>query len=217
MSALNYHPGFFDAHDLHDARERILTAEISSTDFRWEKETPYLVELILRELEIKHGGLVLDYGCGIGRIARELCAKGAKVIGVDISPQMRALAAGYVNAPGRFLAVSPEELDLLVANGLRFEAGYAVWVLQHCFNPAEDLNRIFNAMKPNARLLVTNNLALRVIPVQEAQAWANDGLDIWRELTNYFGLQRTIPFPSGLGISADRVITRTYMKTFSRY
>jgi SAM-dependent methyltransferase len=37
---------------------------------------------------------VLDVGCGVGRWSRFLAARGAQVLGVDLSPTMIAQAAG---------------------------------------------------------------------------------------------------------------------------
>ena len=41
--------------------------------------------------------VVLDYGCGVGRLAKAMIeAKGCAVIGLDISARMRTLAQDYV-------------------------------------------------------------------------------------------------------------------------
>ncbi len=216
MSNFNYNPDAFRPATLSQARELVLPAGESSTDFRWEKETPVLAEMILRELEVRHGDLMLDYGCGIGRLAKEMCVRGAKVIGVDSSPEMRRMASEYVNSPGKFLAVSPEELQLLRAHGLRVDSVFAVWVLQHCIAPSQDMDLIFNCLKPQGKLFVVNNRTERVVPVKEAPYWVGDGADIWQMLDQYFGLQRTIPFPYGAGSKPEAVACRAYLKTFSR-
>ena len=82
----------------------ILTPEDGmSSVHRWKTETPYLMSLI--EKHIVNGATVLDYGCGIGRLAKPLIEKhSCDVIGVDISPNMRALAASCVDK--KFVAVA---------------------------------------------------------------------------------------------------------------
>ena len=42
--------------------------------------------------EVRPGDLILDAGCGTGNFSLKLARKGARVVGVDISPDMLALA-----------------------------------------------------------------------------------------------------------------------------
>src|SRR4051794_32924836 len=134
-----YNPEIFSVGDVRDAKAIILTAENSTTDTRWEQETPYLSSLIASQQKITADTVVLDYGCGIGRMAKALIDQyGCRVVGVDISPSMRSLSVGYVNSD-RFFACSPLMLKLLIVNGLWFDFAISVWVLQHCLKPAEDI------------------------------------------------------------------------------
>ena len=139
-----YNPEVFNVADMKQAKEIILTNEGpgANSETRWAFETPYLVELMLQTFSLRSDMVVLDYGCGIGRMAKALIeASGCSVIGVDISASMRRLAIDYVQSD-RFLAVSPGQFDTLVRVGLRVHTAIAIWVLQHCFNPADDIARI---------------------------------------------------------------------------
>lgn len=52
-------------------------------------------EMIIEEIELSRGDLVLDIACGTGivaRTARERLGDGGKVVGVDVSPDMLAVA-----------------------------------------------------------------------------------------------------------------------------
>ena len=69
---LTYHPAVFHVNDIAQAMAVIMTPEGSTTAERWEIETPYLADLIAQELTITPDTLLLDYGCGIGRLAYEL-------------------------------------------------------------------------------------------------------------------------------------------------
>jgi SAM-dependent methyltransferase len=172
-----YDPTIFDVGDMDAARSIILTPEGSPTEERWQVETPHVADLIGHALPtIRPGELVLDYGCGIGRIAKELIARHrCRVVGVDISTNMRALALDYVGSED-FLASSPTMLDAMVESGLRVRAAISVWVLQHCLHPHEDIERIRRALVPTGNLFVLNNL-YRAVPTKE-KAWVNDGIDI---------------------------------------
>lgn len=178
---LTYNPAMFDMPDEETARRIILTPDGRSTSDRWRIETPGLVTLAGPTLGLTSGSLVLDYGCGIGRIAKELIERfGCTVVGADISPNMREMASNYVDSR-RFSVVSREELLEL---DCVFDAALAVWVLQHCHRPTQDCELIRGKLAPNGRLLVVNNFH-RAVPVME-RPWANDGFDVPAYLARAF-------------------------------
>lgn len=184
-----YDPAIFDVGNMDAARAIILTPEGVATEERWRVETPYLVDLIGHALPpIKPGDLVLDYGCGIGRLAKELIARyRCRVVGVDISRSMRALALDYVGSED-FFACSPAMFDALVERGLRVRAAVSAWVLQHCEHPHEDADRIRRALVPTGNLFVLNNIH-RAVPTKKG--WANDGIDIKKLLADAFTLRKS--------------------------
>jgi 2-polyprenyl-3-methyl-5-hydroxy-6-metoxy-1,4-benzoquinol methylase len=208
---LTYDPGVFQANDLATAMRIILTAEDASTEARWKAETPYVADMTGRFIAVNRDSLLLDYGCGVGRIAKELIARyGCRVIGVDISPQMRALAPLYVDSD-RFLACSPTMLDGLVQDGVTFDGVLAIWVLQHCFRPTDDIARIRRALKPNGRLFVFNNKQ-RVVPTRE-RGWTDDGIDLRAMLCNEFALLNEGTHP--LEHTTPLIVKHTYWAAFA--
>lgn len=174
---LTYDPWMFDVTTLDAAKRIILTpASGIDTEQRWSTETPYLADLVDRTLHLDERSLVLDYGCGVGRLSKELIARyGCRVVGVDISTGMRTLAVQYVDSD-RFFACGPDGLDSLVAHGTLFDLAVAVWVLQHCGNVTEDIERIVRALAPTGRLFVVNEKG-RLVPTAGTD-WANDGIDV---------------------------------------
>jgi SAM-dependent methyltransferase len=182
---VTYNPAIFAVSNIAQAKALILTDEQGvNSATRWEIETPYLAELIGAHLALKPEHVVIDYGCGIGRLAREMIVRfGCQVIGVDISAQMRGLAAAYVSSD-RFFACAPEMLDELMARGVRADAAIAVWVLQHCFAPALDVKRLRSILLPGGTLLVVNNRE-RAVPTVESD-WVHDGIDIRQLLDSQF-------------------------------
>lgn len=186
--ALTYNPGVFAVQDIQQAMDIILTAEDSSTAARWATETAYLADIIEQQIAIDTSTVLLDYGCGIGRMAKELLDRhGCSVVGVDISPQMRMLGVAYVQSD-RFMACAPEMLNSLLASGLRFDAAMSIWVLQHCLDPADDISLIRAALKPEGAFFVVNNKG-RAVPTVE-EAWVDDGLDVKSLLAGRFELQQ---------------------------
>jgi cyclopropane fatty-acyl-phospholipid synthase-like methyltransferase len=185
---LTYHSGIFDVKDMAQAMGIILTPEGVTTEERWQTETPYLVDLINASMEITAQSILVDYGCGIGRMAKELIIRhGCNVIGVDISPSMRALAVMYVGSD-RFCSCSPAMFDTLLSRGFKVDAAVSIWVLQHCLTPVEDIGRLHRGLKPGAGLFILNE-DHRVVPTTE-QGWVNDGVDVKAILNEEFMLKQ---------------------------
>lgn len=187
MATLTYNPGIFRVRDLQAAKAIILTAEGGqSTDERWARETPYLTELLGGAIGLSPGQLVVDFGCGVGRMSKALIERyRCQVLGVDLSPDMRAMAPGYVGSQD-FSVVSGEMFARLVANGLQVDAAISVWVLQHCLAVADEVATLHRALKPGGRLGVVNTFG-RVVPVVE-RTWASDGVDVRALLAGSFAV-----------------------------
>jgi 2-polyprenyl-3-methyl-5-hydroxy-6-metoxy-1,4-benzoquinol methylase len=188
---LAYYPHVFHVNDVQQAMRIILTPEGSTTEERWKTETPYVAGLIQDALAITPETIIVDYGCGIGRMSKELIARhGCRVVGVDISPSMRALAVVYVQSD-RFFACSPLMLDAMIERGFRFDAGISIWVLQHCHRPEDDVARLRKAIKTDGRLFILNNI-YRAVPTTQNNEfkWTNDGADLKAMLTDEFALEK---------------------------
>lgn len=169
-----YDPSVFDVASLKQAKAIILTPEGLGTDARWERETPWLADLAVSKLGLSASKKVLDYGCGVGRIAKALIERsGCSVFGLDISDSMRTLAPMHVNSP-RFRVLSegvqPPVCDAVVS----------VWVLQHAERPEEDLKVISEALRPGGKFFLVNNVH-RAIPVSRSgrdKTFLSDEIDL---------------------------------------
>lgn len=173
----NYNPNFFEADSEDWARRLILTDNDTMTGAeRWERETAFLCEAIGKELNPKTTDVLLDFGCGIGRVAKAIIERyGCRVVGVDISSSMRRMALEYVRSIN-FSAVSPEEFDALARGGIRVNHCYAIWVLQHTLDPRAELHRIQSALTQDGLLYLVNELG-RCVPCD--LGWVNDGIDVF--------------------------------------
>jgi SAM-dependent methyltransferase len=191
---LTHNPAVFDQQTMLGAMQIILTPEGGqSTEERWQRETGWLVDLIIAEFNITPNTMVLDYGCGIGRIAKALISRtGCAVVGVDTSRYMRAHAAMYVDSE-RFACCHPDMLARFYGRNFKFDVGLAIWVLQHCFDPVEDIARLAKAVRETGRrettfsrgIFVLNNLT-RSVPTVE-QGFVDDKFDLWAEMQDAFG------------------------------
>jgi cyclopropane fatty-acyl-phospholipid synthase-like methyltransferase len=181
---VTYRPEIFSVSNIEEAKAIILTAESSTTDARWEHETPLMCRLLKAHAQLGADSVVLDFGCGIGRMAKALIDEySCRVIGVDISPSMRSLSVQYVNSD-RFFSCSPEMLALILQGGLRFDLAISVWVLQHCLKPIDDIKTIRDGLKPGGGLFAVNNVH-RAVPTRE-RGWVTDGIDIKAVLDGEF-------------------------------
>ncbi len=130
---------------------------------------------MLEQFALAEGSVVLDFGCGVGRMAKELIERcGCFVLGVDLARNMRQLAPGYVDSP-RFSVVSPPVLDALVARGFSADLALAVWVIQHAARPEQEIARLVRAVAPGGGVFIANNVR-RAVPTD--RGWADDGLDV---------------------------------------
>jgi SAM-dependent methyltransferase len=74
-------------------------------------------EAVLERVLPLAGKDVLDVGCGSGRLVRELCARSARVVGIEVSEEQLALARERDRSgSGRYLVGRAEELPIANAS-----------------------------------------------------------------------------------------------------
>jgi len=191
--ALHYAPEVFDVHNEDEAKKIILTSGAEDTNERWKKETPYVAQDIGKFIEPKEHTLILDYGCGLGRIAKELISNyNCYVLGVDISTSMRQLSPGYVNHPN-FSVCSKESFIIMLQRGFKVDAAYSLWVLQHCPNVQQDIQLIYNALNFKGQFYLLN-CKHRALPTNKG--WTDDGEDILTTISEYFELHKEYKLPA---------------------
>lgn len=179
-----FRPEAFEVANIEQAKSVIVTPERgTTTEERWQKETPYLVGDIAQRPPIGPETTVLDYGCGIGRIAKELIARcGCRVVGVDASKTMRDLAPGYVLSE-RFIVWSPEVFEKMLDRGFRVDCAISLWVIQHVLDPRQVIGLIHAAVRPGGMFYALNQQG-RCVPTD--LGWVNDGFDVWSALASTF-------------------------------
>lgn len=167
----------FNPRDFTDGQHQVVGhCNGYSMEERWKEETPLFKDIIVSHL--KGDEVILDYGCGVGRLAKEVLEAfpNVKIIGVDTSPEMRKLAEEYVGSD-RFSTKSPEELG-----NDNFDFAYCVYVLQHI--PPEFIdNAIKQVAQSSDKLLVVNSVA-RMYATPEG--FVNDGYDVLGEVAKHF-------------------------------
>jgi SAM-dependent methyltransferase len=167
LTAATFSDQVFNVKNLDEAKRIILTQAPGMTpEQRWVRETPYLVDLITSNIPLEPDSLVLDFGCGVGRIPKELITNcGCRCVGVDTSDSMLAIGMSYVGSE-RYIACSPAMLRFL---DLQFDLVLSVWALQHVRNLQLEIDAITESLKDGGMLFIVNEKALskRLILVKE--------------------------------------------------
>ncbi len=188
-----YTPDVFYVRNEREAKNIILTPEGSTTDIRWEAETPFLTKDIGEFIKPDANTLMLDFGCGIGRISKALIdAYQCSMVGLDISLSMRQLALQYVKH-NNFSAVGHQLLVNMLNKGLKVDACVSLWVLQHCPNVLQEVKLIHAILKPGGYFYVLNNNN-SAIPTDKG--WVSDGADIKAILEEHFTVLEYSKLPS---------------------
>ncbi|MBI3874019.1 MAG: tetratricopeptide repeat protein [Arcobacter sp.] len=205
---MEYNPRIFETKTIDDAKRIILTPECGmDTNERWEKETNFLSQDICAFLkDLDKNSVVVDYGCGIGRVSRELIQKiGCKVIGVDISASMRDMAKEYVNNTN-FEAISPALFRERILDGLKVDGIISIWVLQHSLDPISDVALLKASLKLDGLFYVLNN---KISAVPTNKGWINNGVNIFALLEFNFSNMETSQLPQE--VAKDKLHSETFI------
>jgi len=158
---------------------------------KFYKETKFLIDTIANENIITNESTVLDFGCGMGRVSKELVNKfDCSVLGLDISESMKTFATLYVSNPRKFKTISEMPTDLV-------DVCLAVFVLQHVEHPQQEIEKIVNVLKPNGYLVIVNE-DNRFIPSDVDDKgfviWNNDNFNVFGEIEKHLTKVKETPY-----------------------
>lgn len=184
----------------------------AQTEGRWILETAHTIDLMRAQHLFQPRSFILDYGCGAGRIAKQLIDQyGCEIIGADTSDGMRSLARSYVGKADRFHTLPPAKLARMHG---RFDFAYCTWVLQHAESPRDDVARIARCLQPGGKLFVINETRRFVPTVQ--MGFAHDGIDIKAVLQDAFGEPLTTGHLDPKHTAGEAFAARTWWAVYQR-
>jgi SAM-dependent methyltransferase len=193
-----YNPDFFTPKDLDDAKRIVLGHGVSETKSKWIIETMWTKNILSSKNLIDKDSIVLDWGCGIGRLSKMIIEEfGCRVVGVDINQKMLDYARENVKSE-KFITSTVDDFK---KDNTVFTTAIAVWALQHSITPDEDLELIKNRLTDAGSLFVFEEIN-PTIPTDASNGYpwfilAKSNLD---RIENYFEILEMGPFPTILNI-----------------
>ena len=181
----------FDVTTITQAMNVVLSFEADKPE-KFYRETKFLVDTIQNENIITNESTVLDFGCGMGRVSKELVKTfDCSVLGFDISESMKTFATLYVSNPRKFKTISEMPADNSV------DVCLAVFVLQHVENPQQEIEKIVKTLKPNGYLVLVNE-DNRFVPNDVDDKgfviWDNDNFNVFTEIEKHLTKVKETPY-----------------------
>lgn len=170
------------------------------------------VPLLLEMLDPKEGEHIADLGCGPGILAPPLAERGARLVGVDLSPRLIARARKNHGEDGRFLVADvtrlPHHAHLPVG---AFDAACFLLSIQD-INPLDAaMANAARLLKPGGRMVIVMLHPCFRVPRQSGWGW-DEGRGLkFRRLDSYL-TPLAVPMQSHAGGT-----TRSYHRPLSAY
>ena len=113
-----------------------------------------IIEQFINLLDIESGDILLDVGCGYGRLFPFFLQKGAVVYGVDVSPRMieEAQKKYYDNTKVRFFLMNAEQLDF---EDKTFDKIFCYGVFDALECHYEALSEIARVIKSGGKMMIS--------------------------------------------------------------
>jgi ubiquinone/menaquinone biosynthesis C-methylase UbiE len=187
MSTPIYYPEFFNPNSLEDAKFIVLCSNEQDYNFRWETETQWIKDQLISTRCIDHNSLILDWGTGVGRIAKMLIETfNCTVVGVDISESMLNYAIDYVGNSEKFIPITHDKFMESTFSS-KFTCCIATWSLQHSNTSELDIEKIQKVLIPKGNMFVLEMSEKCVIGKEnEVVVSVNDNVDNKMELAKWF-------------------------------
>jgi SAM-dependent methyltransferase len=174
-------------------------------------------EYVINAMNLAPGAQVLDLGCGYGRHAMELAARGFHVVGLDLSTPL--LVRGGEEAHRRGLTINfvrgdMRELDF----ENQFDAAYCLFSTFGFFDDETNkktLQNVARALKPHGKILIeilNRDYVIQDLPTRVW--WEGDGCVVLEEVElNYFSsriqVNRSVVFDDGRQLEQE-ISVRAY-------
>ena len=150
---------------------------------------------------------VLDVGCGGGLVAEPLARLGARVTGIDPTPEAIATARGHAEAQGLAIDYRAARIEDLRAAGETFDAVVCLEVVEHVPDVGGFVRILGDLIRPGgAAVLSTLNrtwksYALAIVAAEYVLGWLPRGTHDWQRFVTPEELERHLA-AAGFGAAA---------------
>jgi SAM-dependent methyltransferase len=174
-------------------------------------------EFVIEAMGLSPGAQVLDVGCGYGRHAMELAARGYHVVGLDLSTPLLVRGGEEAHRRGlqiNFVRGDMRELDF----ENQFDAAYCLFSTFGYFDDETNKKTVTNiarALKPGGRVLIEIlNRDYLITDLPTRVWWEGDGCVVLEEVElNYFSsriqVNRSVVFDDGRQLEQE-ISVRAY-------
>jgi SAM-dependent methyltransferase len=163
------------SHDLTHVRD-FFGARAAGWEARFPGDGPAYAAAV-RALGLPEGGRVLDAGCGTGRALpplREAVGPEGTVLGVDVTPEMLAVAARRGrHGSGALILADVAALPLRTG---ALDAVFAAGLVAHLPHPADDLRELARVVRPGGRLALFHPLGRAALAARHGRTIDEDDL-----------------------------------------
>lgn len=199
-SAFIYKAGFVKQCGFSDSLTESYDSFMWETSF-WQKVESYYKKKWIKSLEIiRKDGIILEPGCGSGRISNQFSKFGFYVVGVDITYAMinkaneNAIRSGVTNNVIYFVA----DAECLPFAANTFDACFFAGFLHHLNDPVRGLMEMRRVLKQGASILGMDNhkssarwifdLLMKVFPLWKEEGGTHQTMSVkqlkqWGELS----------------------------------
>ena len=174
-------------------------------------------EFVIQTMNLAAGAQVLDLGCGYGRHAMELAARGFHVVGLDLSTPLLVRGGEEAHRRGltiNFIRGDMRELDF----DAQFDGAYCLFSTFGYFDDETNKKTLINvarALKPGGKVLVeilNRDYVIADLPTRVW--WEGDGCVVLEEVElNYFSsriqVNRSVVFDDGRQLEQE-ISVRAY-------
>lgn len=185
--------------------------------FLTPQATQHEAEFVIESMGLAPGAQVLDVGCGYGRHAMELAARGFHVVGLDLSTPL--LVRGGEEATRRGLDINFVRGDMRELEfDAQFDGAYCMFSTFGYFDDETNKKTLVNiarALKPGGRLIIeilNRDYVIADLPTRVW--WEGDGCVVLEEVElNYFSsriqVNRSVVFDDGRQVEQE-ISVRAY-------
>ena len=142
-----------------DRQRRVWSRRVASWDQHGSANLGAVTSAVIGVAAVQPGADVLDLGCGTGQISIPLASRGARVLGVDVSPAMASELRTQARRRGlstlAAIALPIEELDLPPASVDLVVSSYALHHLRDA-DKARLVAAAFGWLRPGGRLVIAD-------------------------------------------------------------